>query len=1007
MQNKNFPFQAVPQSHWPLTSSAHKCVVCGKTFGLFQTAENCRGCGRVCCSSCLSDHLVLPGQPGTAPVPVCQICADSITRTYEEAEMTMQRCQLLEEIVNEQALQAEKTRSDLREQQEENKLLRHEKEQLKATIARMEIEAEVAAAKVEATTRATAASTPPAVASPTASPVKPDSDTNALGDGALSEGSLAAMEEKLNKKKRQLDMREATLKDALKKVSADAAKNADQRAALQEQEKQLTALVTSKFTALFEEERQRLEDMSTDAVTDMQNQFVAWVGQQQDGVIERRRKYEQLMEERQHRTAAELVEMRTSRDALQRQLELQTREIEKLQAEARNAAAAHSMLVGAAAQQQQEQQQQQEDRTEQQELNQGAIAATRRAEKAEGEVHRLQAELDSTKALYTEETQAREIASAAYQSEQRQAQQRLEALTQGFRAQQEEAKADRDAAVAAARQAAAEHHAQELAAQQERLEAKAAADVEAAVQRERRQHAAAMERDNAQHGAEKEALENTVKELERRLQEAVMAEEQQPLDAPPKPTVEEAEQKEEAAAAALAHLQELHLHEAAAWAASQNQLEARLREAESQREDTLKDSAAAFARAAQEHAATVAELTAEHQREKAAWETKTTQLKRAQAQQEDGLQRQDKTWREEKAALLKTCNDLEARLETRKKAAWQLQQQLRDCKQQLSELQAQYQKKATEEETATVAQSRAATTLQRSAAALVKEVQQAQQRVLTEHTAAVTHIRSELQETAKAASAASSQKKTREAVKQLASQVASVKEEKEEVQQQLKAEQERRSNAEAKLEKLKASLYSMQSTEQQQRQTMAELQEKYHHVADELEAVKAAKATQAALSESPSPSPSRSLENETHLLGVQQHWVQQQAHVEGLYAMALTTVLQHEWSAAMDVVVEHLASEAWKQRQMRARNATALENTTSTIREVQEDLRVRAQALVQRQTEVEEQERRIAEKKKRVDAVCRDLYAVAKELRTKHLDGTDCAGVEQLVRSARVVGEDV
>jgi hypothetical protein len=1022
MQRDNFPFKAVPQSHWPIASTAHKCVLCGKSFGLFQVADNCHGCGRVCCTSCLSDHLVLPGQPGTAPVPVCPVCAKSITRTHEEAEMAMQRCQLLEEILSEQALQAEKMRSDLREQQEENKLLQHEKERLKATIARMEIEAEVAAAAATASASAAAvsptAALPTSATSPAVSPANTYDEVSTLEDGIPTEQRLAMMEEKLNKKKRQLDVREATLKDALKKVSADAAKNADQRVALQEQEKQLTTLLTAKFTALFEGERQRLEDICTEAVTDVQNQYVMWVAQQQDSALERKRKFEQAMEERQQRAMAEVAEVRAARDDLQRQVEDQKELIETLQAEARGAAATAAQTTDAAATKQPQQQQHESDR---QALQQAAAAAVQRAEAAEKERQQLQAELDAAKALYAEETQAREVAFAAYEAEQRQVQQRLEAFMKSYRVQQADAEAEREAAVAAAvgeaERRADERHAQELTAQRTRLEAKAAADLQQSLESLEQQHKATLESVSAQHAVQRAALEEAAKDALWQLQEATRQGVQQSKGddafAVPVATAAELAEREETTADAVATLNTrtaAHEQEKAVWAAREAQLQSQLAEAEGERDRAVKDCEAAVAAASRDVAAALAKLADEHNKEKAALVTKVTQLKLTQTQQDDDHSKQEKMWKEEKVALQKTCKDLEARLEAHKAAAWQLQQQLRDCRQQLTGAQARAQVNLVEESTA-VAQSRAATAWQRCAAALVKEVQQAQQRILSEHAAAVAQMRSGLQEAAKGAvtsAVSQKEKKAREAARQLQAQVSALKQEKEAVRQQLQSEQDRRRSAEAKLGHVKAALLATQSTEQQQRQAVADLQERYRAVMDELEAAKMESAAQVVVSAvPPAPLPYAPVAGAAHLFGMVECWMQQRAYLEGLYAMTLTSVLQHEWSAAMVTTLGLLANEAERQRQMRVRNARALENTTSTIKEVQEDLRVRTQTLVERQALLREQERHIAEKKKRMEAVCRDLYAVAQELRKKHLSDDECASAEEVVRSAHIMGEDV
>ncbi|CBZ24602.1 hypothetical protein, unknown function [Leishmania mexicana MHOM/GT/2001/U1103] len=811
--------------------------------------------------------------------------------------MAVHRCHLLEEMLNEQAKQAEKLRNELREQREENKLLIHEKESLKATIARMEIEAEVVTAKTAAVAAA-AATTATAVRpvhSPAATSSKADAEMHV--DANRSAESLAAMEETLNKKKRQLDMREATLKDALKKVSSDAAKIADQRAALQEQEKAMMAHLTAQFTSLFEEERQRLEDFCADAVTDVQNKYMEWVAQQQDGAMARRRRYEQVMEERQQRAATELAEAKAERDALQRALESQQVQLAALQemalkvgTESRSEGAGNVLSSQCA-------------REEKESLEEAVAGAAALAAAAKGQLHVGQTEPVSTKPLFEEERQASNDAAAAYAALEQKAQDSMEALARDMRAKEEE---------------------------WERAKAAAVATAEAAAR---------------------------LSERERLLQE-----------------VEEARQQ------------------------SRRDVEEAVRVATQQR-DSAMDA-----------------LRKQHEHDKEEWLSKMRQLEASRRRKEECPQSQEKSWREEKVALQKKCSGLEARLETRKTAAWQLQQQLRDAKQELSDLKANTRGK--EDAEAEERRRRAdaeATTVQHSASAFLREAQQGQQRMLEEQARALALLQDKMQELALANGAAANARdeRQREATQRLHTELESARQERVTALEQLGRMRETAADMTARTREESAQLGMLRDAMQRQQRALADLQEEHQRTVDELHAARAAVAAAATaadaaapLVESPDPVMPAVDDICYHaLLRLEQRWLQQQAHLQSFYSVTLYAVVQQEWTQVFERMASSLAAEAERQRSLRIRNAEALEKTTSTIKEVQDDLRLRTQELLQRQVDVEERERRVEDKKKRVDVVCRSLYSVAQELRKRHLDAAESSALDEVMHSARVMSD--
>ncbi|KAG5484452.1 hypothetical protein LSCM1_07821 [Leishmania martiniquensis] len=879
-------FQAVPENQWPAPSSIRHCTQCGKPFGLFQAADNCHGCGHVCCPGCLTERLVLPGQPGSPPVPVCTSCAKAIKRTLEEAEMAVHRCHLLEEMLNEQATQAEKLRHELREQREENKLLMHEKESLKATIARMEIEAEVAAAKLAtAAAAATVCASTPAH-SPVASPSK--ADTAMHLNASTSAESAATMEEALNKKKRQLDVREATLKDALKKVSADAAKIADQRAALQEQEKLMTSQLTAQFTSLFEEERQRLEDLCVDAITDVQRKYMGWVAQQQDGALERRRRYEQAMEEHQLRVTAELAEVREERDALQRELESQRVQLAELKESASRVAVEGQMEAKTAAL---SSPCPKEKKPLEEAVEEGAACAAA----AERQCHATQTELDSTNPLCDEERRASGDAAAADAALQQRLQESMEALKRDMRSKEQEWERAKAAAVATA--------------------------------------------------------ESTARLVERK------------------------------------------------------QLEL---EVEKVRQRSRKELEEAVRRAKQDRDAAVYEIRGLHQREKEEWLSEMRHLRGIRREEEVRRQRQDNAWRGEKAALQKKCDELAVRLEERMATARQLQQQLRDVKAELSDLKRSARDKgnAALEERRKCAHA-AAAALQRSASALLEEVKEGQERMLAEQAGALALLNESMQQLVNASCAASKPRDVgrRDATQSPPMELEGTRQEAEAALEKWSGMRESVVGMVAEANEGGAELSTLGDMIQSQQRAFTELQQQHQRTLDELLAARAAASPSTEPLDAVAPAVNDACYDT--LIRLEQGWVQQRAITESLYLRTLYAVMEREWTLAIDSITSSLAVEAERQRGSRLRNAKVLENTTSTIKEVQSSLRLRTQELLQREADIEERERRVQKKKKRVDDVCRSLYVVAQELRQKYLGAAENAAVEEVMTSARSPSESL
>ncbi|CAD2220604.1 hypothetical protein AGDE_15980 [Angomonas deanei] len=87
-------------------------------------------------------------------------------------------------------------------------------------------------------------------------------------------------------------MREATLKEALKKVSNDAAKIVSQRNALLEREQAMQETLTTDFLKFFEKERDRMEKMFFVELSSMTSNFTRLVKEQRLFSSPEKQKYE-------------------------------------------------------------------------------------------------------------------------------------------------------------------------------------------------------------------------------------------------------------------------------------------------------------------------------------------------------------------------------------------------------------------------------------------------------------------------------------------------------------------------------------------------------------------------------------------------------------------------------------------------------------------------------------------------------------------------------------------
>ncbi|CUG91373.1 Hypothetical protein, putative, partial [Bodo saltans] len=221
-------FSPVPQSQWPDASKAKNCQMdaCRKSFGLMGKGSNCYGCGRVCCSACLSQSMVIPGFVTSPSRPVCSYCAVAIAQAWEEQSNAAMRCRVLQHILTEQT-------SQLEELTQKSSSLRDENEALLGVKRKLEVDIELL--KMESSTSMRShnnEASPPQLQRSASMITKFASPTTTTGSSV----DASASPQDLAKKKTQLDIREASLNEAKKKIAADNAKLVKERERVAEEE---------------------------------------------------------------------------------------------------------------------------------------------------------------------------------------------------------------------------------------------------------------------------------------------------------------------------------------------------------------------------------------------------------------------------------------------------------------------------------------------------------------------------------------------------------------------------------------------------------------------------------------------------------------------------------------------------------------------------------------------------------------------------------------------------
>ncbi|KAH9598047.1 Spindle pole body component Spc42 [Trypanosoma melophagium] len=232
---------------------------------MFSKAANCNACGKVLCQTCLERHLTLPGQPGSAPVTLCHACAMMVAKAQAEAEKSYQQRRDLMKMLDEQQEEMERLLELSSTLRSENERLLQLTEDLKAENEQLQMKHRVMeAVKVVAPqgTLLLLLLLLSPVASGTSSNIKKDALTNA--DTSINEKDECngcnfnkketLLEQRLQEREKLLDMRDATLQEGMKKVSADAARVAAQRFQLQEEERRLKTHLIKQFDTVFEEE---------------------------------------------------------------------------------------------------------------------------------------------------------------------------------------------------------------------------------------------------------------------------------------------------------------------------------------------------------------------------------------------------------------------------------------------------------------------------------------------------------------------------------------------------------------------------------------------------------------------------------------------------------------------------------------------------------------------------------------------------------------------------------
>lgn len=1013
-------FEVVPRSQWPPRASVTSCANCGKAFGLFRSGEHCNACGKVFCTSgCLDNDMVLPGQPGSAPVPVCDTCAMAIHRMHEDSEQAVHRCHILEDLLNEQTLQSERMQIESRALKEENEKLTQENSRLQSVVKQLELEKEVLAAQ---------ASLAAGAASPAVSPTTtgggialPTSSGSPASQG-LNEPGSSGDHQALEKRKKQLDAREATLQTALKKVSADAAKLVSQRNALQEQEKQLKAVLTKEWSTAFEGQRSGYERLFLEERSALGEAVSSWLAEAEKRDLEgaasggssREAAAEaalQALREEKEKEMADLIRQHAEEVALVREA---AKDVERRQEEELHAlrAAAESVLVAPPVTELNELKEQlltERKRWEDDKLIlQSTIQALKRAQ---GEFQQEPTDMitEHERTVTTLQARVKELEADSQRQGEQRASEKAEQQAALTQAQAELLRArEQAAALQQANQDLAQQYEEHVRRLQEQLASRPHSDTpqaagapaptasapSAAGEHERvlaelvREHEGKVEALQRGFAAEKKRLEDTITELRTAhsrssSMEGTMRE------------LRDADLHVACHAEKEAALQELREAQAEELYALQQLLQtiqtesvAKLRRLQGLL-DTAKAEKSAMEKAAEE---TTAEAAAEQKRAidsalrdaREAWEreeaARVAEAEKAQTAEKDAaLARQQDAQRADQAVR----DALEEKITRGEEARGLLEQQLAETQAALQ---------------------RSRSDVGGIASHVLSMAKADHTSLLQLHEHGLARCAAHLSALQRAAASVAADSKGEAESRQL-------------LQRQLNAAKREAKSHETKVSEQSVELLQVKrqltALTTELAQTKEKLKKTQRTLASNEKAAAAVRASFCAISAPSVASSSSVVAPPAPLSALPEHTLTWTACRLGLMTDYVERVICETAERGLLGLIESSAAamqaELERRREVSRRNAIALENTTSTIRTLQEDLRqratelqVRESSVAQRDTRLYEREERLQHRKQRMLSICKSLALVAKKVREKELasqklvanaDGMDGAGV--------------
>lgn len=247
-------FQAVPPSEWPLPKSIKHCSACASSNWL-NTLTNCGFCGRVCCTKCLKERMLIPGSQWPEFLHVCSICCNSIAAYYRQCEEALLPQIELESQITALGRAYQEAKDEVRRVNAVNSQLLEEQAELKNTIRRIATEE-----------RKDDKNSFSSKAQP-----QPNSDKGvSAAPSPIAVEEPACQDESIEKREFQLELQTKALRIAQLAVSAEATRIVQQRCSFENLEKRLMRDLSMQLCALYEVERDQLEECCLCMIRDFQ-----------------------------------------------------------------------------------------------------------------------------------------------------------------------------------------------------------------------------------------------------------------------------------------------------------------------------------------------------------------------------------------------------------------------------------------------------------------------------------------------------------------------------------------------------------------------------------------------------------------------------------------------------------------------------------------------------------------------------------------------------------------